>query len=177
MTDRITVEYKGKKYHRYPNSKRRQLRVYYWRHDKWKQSPVALHRQIYIDNFGEIPKGFHIHHKDGDPDNNSPDNLQALPSREHNRITQEEYKNNPEWVEEQRKRFNSREWREKMSYAQKNRRRIVKSCDLCGDKFETSSSNAKWCPLCKSMRYSDKNGLHFNKKKQLERFGKILVEY
>ena len=74
--ERETIEYRGKKYHRYPLSKRRQLRVYYWRHDAWKKPPFALHRQIWIDNNGEIPEGYVIHHKDNNPLNNDIDNLQ-----------------------------------------------------------------------------------------------------
>ena len=83
--ERETIFYRGKNYHRYPNSKRRQLRVYFWRHDKWKEPPVALHRQIWIDNFGEIPKGFIIHHEDSNPLNNELANLKLLRAGEHNR--------------------------------------------------------------------------------------------
>lgn len=80
---RETVIYGGRKYHRYPLSKRRQLRVYFWRHDKWKTPPFALHRQIWIDHHGEIPEGHIIHHKDGNPLNNEIGNLEAMPRGEH----------------------------------------------------------------------------------------------
>lgn len=81
-----TIIYKNKKYNRYPESKRRQLRVYYWRHDKWKESPVALHRQIWIDNHGDIPKGFVIHHKDDNPLNNDISNLEMISHGDHTRL-------------------------------------------------------------------------------------------
>ena len=81
--ERETIVYRGKKYHRYPKSKRRQLRVYFWRHDKWKAPPFALHRQIWIDNFGEIPKGMSIHHKDGNSLNNELSNLILLTKSTH----------------------------------------------------------------------------------------------
>lgn len=84
--ERETIEYRGKKYNRLPNSKRRQHRVYFWRHDKWKSSPFALHRQIYIYNFGEIPKGYVIHHKDENTLNNKPSNLVAMSKSEHMRL-------------------------------------------------------------------------------------------
>lgn len=84
-TNKETVIYNGKKYHRYPDSKRRHLRVYFWRHDKWKEPPVALHRQIYIDTYGEIPKGHHIHHKDENPFNNTIENLECISPSEHNK--------------------------------------------------------------------------------------------
>jgi hypothetical protein len=77
------IVYKGKKYNRYPESKRAQLRNYYWRHDKWKEPPFALHRQIWIDNFGDIPKGYIVHHKDGNTFNNNIENLQLLLNADH----------------------------------------------------------------------------------------------
>lgn len=83
---RETIIYRGKKYHRYPESKRRQLKVYYWRHDTWKEPPVALHRQLWIDNFGEIPKGHIVHHKDGNSLNNLLDNFQLMERKEHSRM-------------------------------------------------------------------------------------------
>ena len=83
--ERETVIYQGKKYHRYPSSARRQHRVYFYRHDKWKTSPVALHTQIYIDTYGPIPQGYHVHHKDGNPLNNEPSNLEAISVTEHRR--------------------------------------------------------------------------------------------
>jgi hypothetical protein len=81
--ERETIIYNGKAYHRYPESKRRQLSVYFWRHDKWKSPPFSLHRQIWIDNYGEIPKGYVIHHKDENALNNSPENLECLPFGKH----------------------------------------------------------------------------------------------
>ena len=135
MTDRITIEYNGKKYHRYPNSKRRQLRVYYWRHDKWKQPPVALHRQIYIDNFGEIPKGFHIHHIDGDTENNSPDNLQALPPEVHATMYLKDMTD--EELAAHKKR---------MSEAQLRRKQYEYECENCRKKFlSRRKGNVRYC--------------------------------
>jgi hypothetical protein len=84
------VVYKGQKYHRYPDSKRRQLRVYFWRHDKWKESPIALHRQIWIDLKGPIPKGFIVHHRDGNTFNNSIDNFELLSPKNHAVLHMEE---------------------------------------------------------------------------------------
>lgn len=78
-----TIVYNGQNYNRYPDSKRKQHRVYYWKHDKWKSSPVPLHRQIWIDNFGDIPKGYIVHHKDGNTLNNSTDNFELLSNSEH----------------------------------------------------------------------------------------------
>lgn len=40
-------------------------------------------RQIYKKIFGDIPKGFDIHHKDGNPYNNNPSNLESLSRKDH----------------------------------------------------------------------------------------------
>ena len=172
------IEYGGKEWRRYPESKRRTLRVYYQRHEKWKEPPVFLHRKIYEDNFGPIPEGFHIHHIDGNPDNNSPDNLAALPASAHGKITAEE-NNAPEKRAKIYARRQTDEWRKKQSESQKKRKQIEAVCQLCGEKFLTRShsGNIKWCSECKKMQYSDKNGLHFSKKKQVERFGRVIVPY
>ena len=39
---------------------------------------VRRPRKVYEENFGKIPKGFVVIHKDGDKDNDSPDNLEAI---------------------------------------------------------------------------------------------------
>lgn len=81
--EKETRIYRGKNYNRYPESKHRQLRAYFWRHDKNKEPPVSLHRQIFIDNFGPIGPGMVIHHKDGDTLNNDPKNLECISASKH----------------------------------------------------------------------------------------------
>ena len=81
--ERETIEYNGKKYHRYPNAKKSNHRHYYTNHSDSKKPPVSLHRQIWMDHYGEIPKGHHIHHKDGNFDNNSIENLECISASEH----------------------------------------------------------------------------------------------
>ena len=44
------------------------------------------HRLVWKNHFGEIPKGFQIHHKDGNKLNNSIENLELVPFKEHQRI-------------------------------------------------------------------------------------------
>lgn len=47
-----------------------------------------LHRRIYEDNFGLIPPGYVVHHRDHDRRNNSPENLEAMPRSAHTRYHQ-----------------------------------------------------------------------------------------
>jgi hypothetical protein len=44
---------------------------------------IAEHRQIWIDNFGEIPKGKIIHHKNGDKLDNRIENLELTSRNVH----------------------------------------------------------------------------------------------
>jgi hypothetical protein len=49
------------------------------------------HRRIYETFFGKIPNGFHIHHIDGNPLNNSIDNLICISKEEHCKIHKNEF--------------------------------------------------------------------------------------
>lgn len=49
-----------------------------------------LHRDVYEYYNGEIPKGFHVHHKDHDKSNNDISNLVMLTKKEHNKIHSKE---------------------------------------------------------------------------------------
>ncbi|WP_420801061.1 HNH endonuclease signature motif containing protein [Pseudomonas chlororaphis] len=42
-----------------------------------------LHRTVWEDNFGPIPSGFHVHHKDHNRSNNQPENLELLGGTTH----------------------------------------------------------------------------------------------
>ena len=55
-----------------------------------------LHRLIYEECFGSIPKGFCIHHKDGDKTNNNPDNLMLLSKSNHHSLHMKGI-NHPRW--------------------------------------------------------------------------------
>lgn len=45
-----------------------------------------LYRKIYEDHYGPIPKGYHVHHIDGNHENNDPENLMAVTPEEHARL-------------------------------------------------------------------------------------------
>ena len=173
--ERETIMYRGKKYHRYPSSERRQLRVYFWRHDLWKLAPVSLHRQIYIDNFGEIPKEYCIHHRDHNPLNNSPDNLEAKPRGQHN----SDHMRDPNgWLAKHR---NTPEFKKQLTAAReltkiwhaspeghawhiangfngwKNRKPRTVVCRYCQNEFQAFKYDAAVCGkrLCKNRRQVD----------------------
>lgn len=84
------IYFNGKKYRIHSK-----FRNYYWCTSSSKNS---LHRDIWIAHFGDIPEGFHIHHKDGNKFNNDIENLECIDGREHLRIhMKERVKNNRDW--------------------------------------------------------------------------------
>lgn len=76
------VEYGGLVWRRYPESEHATARAYYSNGSRGIGEQF-LHRRIWVDNFGEIPEGSQIHHKDEDPGNNDISNLECLTPRQH----------------------------------------------------------------------------------------------
>jgi len=64
------TEFNGRKYYMHPKG-------YYARKNGY------LHRDVYSSIYGNIPHGWHVHHKDENPLNNDIDNLVAMSGREH----------------------------------------------------------------------------------------------
>src|SRR4030067_1123643 len=77
------IVYKGTPYRRYPQSKSYSDRAYYRASPGSKFGTRYLHQEIWKDAHGEIPKGYHVHHRDGDPSNNSIDNLELKKAFQH----------------------------------------------------------------------------------------------
>src|SRR5579872_3597354 len=75
----------GIKFRRYPLSRRRHLRVYYWAHTRNKQPPFSLHCYLWARAHGPIPEGAVIHHGDGNPANKDISNLECVTMGEHAR--------------------------------------------------------------------------------------------
>lgn len=85
--------YNGFWYYKYPESKSYTTKYYYYRQDNNKKV-IFLHKVIYQEYFGEIPKGYHIHHIDGNCVNNHITNLEALSPSEHSKIHSQKQKEN-----------------------------------------------------------------------------------
>ena len=71
VLDQITQYFDGGLYRLWPSEN------YYAR------GGIKLHRAVWSAAFGDIPKGCHIHHRDGNQANNAIDNLECLDGREH----------------------------------------------------------------------------------------------
>lgn len=155
---RESIGYRGVPWHRYPDAEKYSDRYYYKGVIEGRQN--YLHRQIWEDTYGEIPPGHEIHHKDGNPSNNWPWNLECLSKGEHSRLhrlldgilgtrgshTEEHRRKIALAVSEYAKTPEGQEVRSrggKTSLAQ--RPELGKVCEFCGTDFTTKQSNAKWC--------------------------------
>jgi endogenous inhibitor of DNA gyrase (YacG/DUF329 family) len=154
---RETVEYAGDKYHRYPDSEHHHLRDYYWRHTRNDEAPVALHRQKWRDEYGDIPDDHIIHHCDGDPLNNDIDNLEAITQSEHaerhpdmgRTHSAEHLKKMLKGAVEWHQSDEGREWHKEHYEAVKeqlHKKRYTHECIFCGDEYQsTRKERTKFC--------------------------------
>lgn len=123
-----------------------------------------LHRCVWEYHFGEIPKGYHIHHKDGDRSNNDISNLELVESFDHLSGHMNEEKRAmsrknmkkaiakaPEWHRsEEGKKWHS----DHIKRVWENRKSMEYVCDNCGKTYESmniSHSGNHFCSnSCKS---------------------------
>jgi uncharacterized CHY-type Zn-finger protein len=77
-------------------------RTYYQYEGRYFTSHTRkMHRDVWEFYNGEIPKGYHIHHIDGNPSNNEISNLQLIEASEHLRMEgKRRHQENPEWSKE-----------------------------------------------------------------------------
>ena len=78
--------FNGKEYKLYPGER------YFSRGCK------RLHREVWKSYYGDIPKGYHVHHKDENTWNNEIENLELVKGSEHVRIHAEEHKKDPNFI-------------------------------------------------------------------------------
>ena len=156
-----TIEWDGHRWNRYPDSERRSDRVYFKR--SIKGGTAWLHREIWKSAYGEIPKGFHIHHKDGNTLNNSLDNLVCLSVKEHRHehpLVGEQYEKQLVHLEEIREK--TKAWHaspEGIEWHRKHAKEFhwgvpdlpEKACEHCGKLFKPKTYHEKFCSnACKS---------------------------
>lgn len=75
------IEWNGTRYRRYPESKHAASRTYFQRSKRGGTS--WLHRDVWEHERGPIPDGWHIHHIDGNPENNDISNLECVSPKQH----------------------------------------------------------------------------------------------
>lgn len=138
------------------DGKRKRMHVYVWEYFN-----------------GPVPKGYHIHHIDGDKSNNNIKNLQLLLAMEHEKL------HGSMWTDEQRNRarkniekasIKAKEWHgskaghewHKMHYEKMKEKlhQVHKfNCPMCGKEFQSPQIKSKFCcNNCKSA-YRRKKGV------------------
>ena len=92
-----SIVFNGITFRRYPNSNSASDRNYYRADGRLHNHGIIyLHREIWKFHNGEIPEGYHVHHKDENPLNNDISNLELLVGHEH--ISQHVRKNHMEVI-------------------------------------------------------------------------------
>jgi len=102
----------------------------------YRRKGVYLHRMVYSGTYGNIPHGWHVHHKDNDRDNNVIENLEALPGKQHN------------------KQHSTGHGVERSQYL---RSPVAVSCPHCGTETIKHSHNARFCSRQCKQRFYDAN--------------------
>ncbi len=139
----------------------------------------ALHRAVWAFHKGEIPKGYHVHHKDHDGKNNDISNLELHSPSEHSKY---HGRNNP-WIGSEGNIKQLRENNEKAKLWHKSeegrkwhsehgketwekRKTATKSCVICEKSYETSfPDRSKFCSgTCKQRHYRK---YYFRKEKRV----------
>lgn len=132
-----------------------------------------LHRYVWEYYNGEIPKGYDIHHKDHNKDNNELDNLELISKSQHSRLhcqelTEEQKQKRKENFEknarpkaiEWHKSQEAKEWHKKqyeISLALVKPRKL--KCEYCGKEYEAMPRRNRFCSnKCKSA-WRRKSGL------------------
>lgn len=78
------IVYRGITFRRYPDAKQWAHRNYFSPGGADRLKGVDdLHREIWRDNFGPIPDGHAVHHKDANTSNNEPSNLELQTKGDH----------------------------------------------------------------------------------------------
>lgn len=128
-------------------------------------SPRRLHRAVWEAHFGPIPKGYQIHHVDGDRSNNRIENLDCLPGSAH--ATGHGFENRCRISEMGRAhQFRTRDWHRSQAGLEWHRdqyqrtqdalhARFAATCDCCGQTFEaaisTKNNAVRYCSrACKA---------------------------
>lgn len=124
------------------------------------RKPMRAHQYVWIKHNGEIPKGYHIHHLDGDVSNNDIANLVLMSPSAHSSHHASEHS------EESRERMNTivhqaavdwhkseqgSEWH-KQHYENVARNiwneKVTLKCNICGKEYQTTHAKMQSSKFC-----------------------------
>ena len=138
-----------------------------------------LHRAVWVSENGPIPPGKHIHHIDGDTDNNNISNLEIMGSSEHlshhtNQPNRIEY---AKWHMETRMRPKAIEWHRseegRKFHSERGKLngqlppRFERQCEECGGEFLSKQRRSRFCSnKCYARTFRRRNpGYYSNEQK------------
>ena len=136
---------------------------------------IRMHQYVWACEKGEIPKGYHVHHKDGDKSNNDISNLELLTANEHSQKHWEEkseeekqwYRDNMnkkarpaaiEWHKSSTgKQWHSEHMKKMIAEGKINKKQQF-TCEICGKEFEQIyKPGHKFCSGACSQKFLRKN--------------------
>lgn len=154
------IEFDGMRF--YPDK-----RGYWMGTRKDTKKPVRLHVYVWEYYNGKIPKGYHVHHKDHNPDNNEIDNLELIEKSAH--LSYHNNLRDKEWMRrnlDEKARPAAAEWHRSEEGREWHRKhgleiaeaftadKVTKVCQCCGKEYETpriKSETSRFCSAnCKA---------------------------
>ena len=139
------IEYDKITWHRLPESKTWQHRVYYRGWVNGKQE--YLHRYIYAKENGTIQKGIIIHHKDDNPFNNKPSNLIPITRSQHSKMHIDKNANqNNRHLEEARKLIITNKRKTKPAKIER-----TQNCEYCGKQYTKIAYPSRVFKYCSNL--------------------------
>jgi hypothetical protein len=173
-----TVEWNGVVWRRYPDAKQRSRRVYFWgylgkSHGLPRKRRESLHRAVWEHTHGAIPDGYEVHHKDGNPLNNAPDNLECITVAAHRRIEGDRgsYSTPKALAHLGRVRGKAAAWHSSPEgrawhsanavRAMAERKLVSRLCKQCGKQFRAKHGYAMYCSSpCYDLGRPDRPAIH-----------------
>lgn len=122
---------------------------------------IRAHVWVWNQNHGEVPKGYHVHHRDEDKSNNSIENLTILTHIDHAKAHMTEdrvafCRQNLNKIRPMTKAWHAseegREWHTQHGIdGWNNRKPIEITCKVCSERFTTKAYHKDFCSnKCKS---------------------------
>lgn len=141
----------------------------------WQDTSTTerMHRYVWEYYYGEIPKGFDVHHKDHNVDNNDISNLELLSSHDHQVLhgkeqteeTKAKKRANVDKIRDLTKAWHSSEagyrWHKEHYESMKEKLYIKKTykCLVCGKEFQSTKVDSKFCCNAHKSKYRRMLGL------------------
>ena len=126
----------------------------YFSKHKWR-----MHWKVWEYFNGQIPKGFHVHHKDENPWNNKLENLELIAAKKHlSSHAKQRVIDNPQWLAEFQKKGIEKapEWHSSDEGKEWHKQHAKKynfghitfgngKCDECGSEYLKKKKSQKFC--------------------------------